>query len=272
MPSAWRTARTGPAISRTACRQPATAPRGCGTSSRSGSGSRRTLQAAAWTRRRPKERLKKIEDAVGRPVTKAILDLQDAVVLDVGDLVTHAAVQRAHDAGSLDSLLDSVYRAEVQFDKDELRARRPGEATLDQAAGTGAPVVEEMRATVQQAAADRGTAAARSKAADDAARRDATRRATDGHGTRGSRGSPHGRAGRHRWRRRPVERRGTARGTRCRGAGDPHEGRRPGQARRRQALGTTGRGSRTRRPGRPARAHAGRRVTSDEAPRRFASW
>ena len=94
-----------------------------------------------------KERLKKIEDAVGRPVTKAILDLHDAVVLDVGDLVTHAAVQRAHDAGSLDSLLDSVYRAEVSFDKDELRARRPGEATLEQAAGTGAPVVEEMRAT-----------------------------------------------------------------------------------------------------------------------------
>ena len=62
-------------------------------------------------------------------------------------------MQRAHDAGSLDSLLDSVYRAEVSFDKEELRARRPGEATLEQAAGTGAPVVEEMRATVQQAAA-----------------------------------------------------------------------------------------------------------------------
>ena len=119
-----------------------------------------------------KERLKKIEDAVGRPVTKAILDLHDAVVLDVGDLVTHAAVQRAHEAGSLDSLLDSVYRAEVSFDKDELRARRPGEATLEQAAGTGAPVVDEMRATIQQAAVDRDAAAVRSKAADDAARRE----------------------------------------------------------------------------------------------------
>jgi uncharacterized protein YrrD len=119
-----------------------------------------------------KERLKKIEDAVGRPVTKAILDLHDAVILDVGDLVTHAAVQRAHDAGSLESLLDSVYRAEVSFDKDELRARRPGEATLEQAAGTGAPVVEEMRASVQQAAADRDAGATRAKAADDEARRE----------------------------------------------------------------------------------------------------
>jgi uncharacterized protein YrrD len=117
-----------------------------------------------------KDRLKKIEDAVGRPVTKAILDLHDAVILDVGDLVTHAAVQRAHDAGSLDSLLDSVYRAEISFDKDELRARRPGEATLEQAAGTGAPVVEEMRSAVEQAAAERDREAARSKAADDAAR------------------------------------------------------------------------------------------------------
>ena len=118
-----------------------------------------------------KERLKKIEDAVGRPVTKAILDLHDAVILDVGDLVTHAAVQRAHDAGSLDSLLDSVYRAEVTFDKDELRARRPGEATLEEAAGAGAPVVEEMRASVEQAAAERDAGAERSRTADEAARR-----------------------------------------------------------------------------------------------------
>ena len=130
-----------------------------------------------------KERLAKIEDAVGRPVTKAILDLQDSVVLDVGDLVTHAAVQRAHDAGALDSLLASVYKAEVTFDKDELRATRPGEATLDQAAGTGAPVVEEMRASVQQAAAERQAGAARSRAADEAARQEreqeGERRATE---------------------------------------------------------------------------------------------
>jgi uncharacterized protein YrrD len=119
-----------------------------------------------------KDRLKKIEDAVGRPVTKAILDLQDAVVLDVGDLVTHAAVQRAHDAGSLDSLLDSVYRAEVTFDKDELRARRPGEATLEQSAGTGAPVVEEMRASVEQSVAERHAGAERSRAEDQVAGRD----------------------------------------------------------------------------------------------------
>jgi uncharacterized protein YrrD len=110
-----------------------------------------------------KQRLTKIEDAVGRPVTKAFLDLQDNVVLDVGDLVTHAAVQRAHEAGSLDSLLGSVYKAEVTFDKEELRARRPGEATLERAAGQGAPVVEEMKGKVERAQADRDADAERSR-------------------------------------------------------------------------------------------------------------
>jgi uncharacterized protein YrrD len=139
-----------------------------------------------------KERLKRIEDAVGRPVTKAILDLHDAVVLDVGDLVTHAAVQRAHDAGSLDSLLDSVYRAEVTFDKDELRARRQGEATLEQAAGTGAPVVEEMRASVDRAATEREPGAEQSLAEDRAVRGNRAaardRRVTEREGAKGRRG------------------------------------------------------------------------------------
>jgi len=117
-----------------------------------------------------KQQLGRIEDAVGRPVTKAILDLQDNVVLDVGDLVTHAAVQRAYDAGALDSLLDSVYKAEITFEKDELRARRPGEATLERAAGTGAPVVEEMKSKVETAQAERDAEAERKKAEDEQAR------------------------------------------------------------------------------------------------------
>jgi uncharacterized protein YrrD len=96
-----------------------------------------------------KARLAAIEDAVGRPVTKVVLDLQDDVILDLGDLITHAAIQRAHDAGALDTLLGSVYRGEVSFDKDELRARRPGAASLDEGAAGGAPIVEELRSKVQ---------------------------------------------------------------------------------------------------------------------------
>ncbi len=94
-----------------------------------------------------KRRLDQIEDAVGRPVTKVFLDLEDRVILDLGDLITHAAVQRAHDAGALDSLLGSVYKGEVAFQRDEMRAEKPGEATIEDASGPGisAPVVDELR-------------------------------------------------------------------------------------------------------------------------------
>ena len=125
-----------------------------------------------------KRQLSQIEDAVGRPVTKVILDLQDRVVLDVGDIITHRAVQQAHEAGGLDSLLGSVYKAEVQFEKAELRAERPGAAALEQAEGTGgAQVVEEMRGKVEQAQAERDATAAEKKEEAEAARqaRDAER-------------------------------------------------------------------------------------------------
>ena len=56
-----------------------------------------------------KAQLDRIHDAIGRPVTKVFLDREDAVILDLGDLITHQAVQRAHEAGMLDSLLASVY-------------------------------------------------------------------------------------------------------------------------------------------------------------------
>ena len=110
-------------------------------------------------------------DAVGRPVTKVILDLQDRVVLDLGDIITHRAVQQAHEAGALDSLLGSVYKAEVQFEKHELRAERPGAAALEQAEGTGgAQVVEELRGKVEQSQAERDAASAQRAAEAEAAR------------------------------------------------------------------------------------------------------
>ena len=50
-----------------------------------------------------KARLAAINDAVGRPVTKVILDRSDEVVLNLGDIITHEAVQRAYEAGILDT-------------------------------------------------------------------------------------------------------------------------------------------------------------------------
>lgn len=103
-----------------------------------------------------KRRLSEIADAIGRPVTKVILDREDNVILNLGDIITHQAVQRAHDAGGLDSLLGSVYKADVQFSKEEMRA--PGEveaeATVEKATG-GATVVEELEGKVQTAERER---------------------------------------------------------------------------------------------------------------------
>ncbi len=90
-----------------------------------------------------RRRLSRINDAIGRPVTKVILDRGDEVILDVGDIVTHEAVQRAHENGMLDSMLDSVHRAEPTFEPEQLRAKVRGGATVEAASG-GAEVVDEL--------------------------------------------------------------------------------------------------------------------------------
>ena len=97
-----------------------------------------------------KARLAAINDAVGRPVTKVILDRSDEVVLNLGDIITHEAIQRAYDAGILDTLLESVYKGEVAFDRDEMKAATEGTSTVERAAG-GAAVVEELETSVQSA-------------------------------------------------------------------------------------------------------------------------
>jgi uncharacterized protein YrrD len=120
-----------------------------------------------------KRRLNDIADAIGRPVTKVILDREDNVVLNLGDIITHQAIQRAHDAGGLDSLLASVYKANVEFTKDEMRA--PGaveaQATVDKSSG-GAHVVEELETKVEAAERERQAETERKKAEDDQQRKE----------------------------------------------------------------------------------------------------
>jgi uncharacterized protein YrrD len=103
-----------------------------------------------------KSRLDEIADAIGRPVTKVILDREDNVILNLGDIITHQAVQRAHDSGGLDSLLQSVYKGQVEFGKDEMRAPAEVEAqaTVDKASG-GATVVEELESKVEASERER---------------------------------------------------------------------------------------------------------------------
>ncbi|CAN5252127.1 hypothetical protein BH18CHL2_BH18CHL2_05180 [soil metagenome] len=101
-----------------------------------------------------KKRLAEIEDAVGRPTSKVILDRSDNVVLDLGDIITHEAVQRAYDAGALESLLGSVYKGDVSFSKEEMRAGTEGQATIEKASGE-APMVDELEQKVEQSEQER---------------------------------------------------------------------------------------------------------------------
>jgi len=77
-------------------------------------------------------RAHQIKSALGRPVTRVILDPQDRVILNVGELITHQAIDTARQAGVLDILLSSVYDKDPEIAMDELRAPEPGAASLEE--------------------------------------------------------------------------------------------------------------------------------------------
>ncbi len=98
---------------------------------------------------------KKINNALGRPTTRVILDPQDHVILNTGDLITHAAIDRSRDAGVLEVLLDSVYTAEPEITPEMLRAKEPGEAALPtQAEPTGGPITATVSPDAAQPSQD----------------------------------------------------------------------------------------------------------------------
>jgi len=99
---------------------------------------------------------KKINNALGRPTTRVILDHQDHVILNTGDLITHAAIDRARADGVLDILLDSVYTADPEITPEMLRAQEPGEAALPtQAVPTGGPITATVSPDAAQPSQDR---------------------------------------------------------------------------------------------------------------------
>lgn len=76
---------------------------------------------------------RRIEQAVGRRVSRTILDLSDDVILNQGEMITYIAIRRAKEAGVLEILLDSVVkenifalrRKETQSAAEEIFAKRP---------------------------------------------------------------------------------------------------------------------------------------------------
>jgi hypothetical protein len=73
----------------------------------------------------------RIKGAVGRPVSRVILDPQDNVLLNVGEIITYRAIQQARQTGVLDVLLGSVAKVEPEITQPELRAAEPGDAALE---------------------------------------------------------------------------------------------------------------------------------------------
>lgn len=98
------------------------------------------------TRRTRLLKQQRIEQALGRPVTRVILDPFDNVILNVGELITHRAVQQAKESGVLNILLSSVYTKEPEISETELRASVHGIAALEHS-GNGLSTREPLRAT-----------------------------------------------------------------------------------------------------------------------------
>ena len=82
--------------------------------------------------------LARIDRALGRPASRVILDRQDNIILNTGDIITNAAVAQAREAGVLPMLLDSVYTDRPKLDLNDLKAPWAGRASLEQSAG-GSP-------------------------------------------------------------------------------------------------------------------------------------
>lgn len=81
-----------------------------------------------WSAHEIEER--RIKGALGRPVTRAILDRKDAVILNVSELITHQAVEMARQEDVLDILLSSVYTETPNISLEAMRAPEDGKAAL----------------------------------------------------------------------------------------------------------------------------------------------
>lgn len=93
----------------------------------------RIKEKAANLQRSSAQTLEKqrIKQALGRPVTRVILAPQDDVILNVGELITHQAIESARQGDVLDILLSSVYNKQPELLAKELRAPERGEASLE---------------------------------------------------------------------------------------------------------------------------------------------
>lgn len=92
---------------------------------------RREETEAAIQERQAAAQEQRIREGLGRPVNRVILAPDDSVILNIGEIITHRAVQSARDAGVLDILLDSVSKENVAIDPLSARPHETGQAALE---------------------------------------------------------------------------------------------------------------------------------------------
>ncbi|AWN24092.1 photosystem reaction center subunit H [Deinococcus irradiatisoli] len=73
----------------------------------------------------------RVRDALGRPVNRVILDPNDTIILNIGEIITNKAVAAARAAGILDMLLSSVSTETVSINPLDVRPHETGSAALE---------------------------------------------------------------------------------------------------------------------------------------------
>ncbi|WP_407568778.1 PRC-barrel domain-containing protein [Deinococcus altitudinis] len=73
---------------------------------------------------------RRIEGAIGRPVNRVVLDKQDSIILNIGEIVTHKAVEQARSSEVLGILLSSISTETPSIDPMTVRPDEHGQAAL----------------------------------------------------------------------------------------------------------------------------------------------
>jgi uncharacterized protein YrrD len=85
----------------------------------------------AIDQRKDEMEAQKVRDALGRPVNRVILDPQDNIILNIGEIITNKAVNSARTAGILDILLSSVSSETVKINPLDVRPNETGKDALE---------------------------------------------------------------------------------------------------------------------------------------------
>ncbi|MBB6017151.1 PRC-barrel domain-containing protein [Deinococcus radiopugnans] len=94
-------------------------------------GERREDAGAALEERQKAAHEQKIKDALGRPVNRVILAPDDSIILNLGEIVTHKAVELATQGDVLDILLDSVSKETPDINPLDSRPDEHGKGALE---------------------------------------------------------------------------------------------------------------------------------------------